>query len=319
MTAFQSVFNRYHQKGQPGQLARANAPHDQDVGVTGVETKPGYGMYYDAGTNKFILPTSDATRKLVTHVVGYGVASPNVDIANPAGNNLTEVIFAVNSIITLACFGSFYVIAGETVENGDAAIFNQTTGRWIKYAPAAPTANDLRTVPFVFYADPLKTVADGGIVEIKIPSRNYAFTSLSALPVQTDRIELTAAQIKTLRATPQELVPTPGAGKALEFVSIMMKLVAGTEILSESTDNLVVNYTDGAGVSVSDTIETTGFIDQAADTQTNGRPVKDNIVVSTGSENQPFVLFNSGNAEIAGNASDDAVLIIHTTFRTHTA
>ena len=177
MANIQTVFNRHAQKGMPGQLARPNAPYDFDLGVAGVEVRPGDGVYYSASTNKFIKPTTTAARKLVTHIVSYDPTSFNYSFAG-AANNTTEVVFDADAIIKIACLGSFFVQAGETLENGDDAIYNQSTGKWIKYAaanPASPVEGDLRPVPFIFYLDPLKTVGDGDIVEVKIPSRIYNF------------------------------------------------------------------------------------------------------------------------------------------------
>jgi hypothetical protein len=55
-----------------------------------------------------------------------------------------------------------------------------------------------------------------------------------------------------------------------------------------------VKYKDGTGVQVSQTIEATGFIDQAADTITYGLQKLDPIVARTNCENQPLVLHNLG-------------------------
>ena len=318
MPNIQTTFSKHLQKGLPGMIARANAPHDYDMGVAGVEVEPGMGVYYDAGTNKFIKPTDAATRKLVTHIVSFDPTSFNTDIGAPTTNNITEVVFAADAIIKLASFGSFFGLAGATLENDDAIVFNESTGKWIKYAPSTPTANDLRAVPFTAYLDPLQTVADGGIFEIKIPSRNYSFMALNDLPATTLKVSLTAAQVKVLRATPFELVAAPGAGKVLEFVSAILKLNYGSEVFTESADNLVIEYDDGAAAIVSQVIESTGFIDQGADTQSNALPSVDAIDASADVENKNLALFNNGDGEIAGNASDDSTLDVHITYRVHT-
>ena len=84
---------------------------------------------------------------------------------------------------------------------------------------------------------------------------SYNFAPL----IQVATVTLTNAEIKALRATPKTLVAAPGAGKFLEFVSASLKLVAGANVLSESTANLAVKYTDGSGAAVSQTIEATGL------------------------------------------------------------
>ncbi len=104
----------------------------------------------------------------------------------------------------------------------------------------------------------------------------------------------------------------------LEFISAVLQLKAGTNVLTEATSNLAVKYKDGTGVQVSQTVETTGFIDQAADTVTYGIQKLDPIVARTNIENQPLVLHNLGAGEIAGNAANDARLAVKVLYRVHT-
>lgn len=128
---------------------------------------------------------------------------------------------------------------------------------------------------------------------------------------------LTNAQIKALRATPITLVPAPGANKMLELVSLVLELKAGTNALTESTANLAVKYTNGSGAQVSQTIESTGFIDQTVDTTTLGLPKIDPIAASSASLNKALVLHNLGAGEIAGNAAADATLKYKVSYRVH--
>lgn len=130
------------------------------------------------------------------------------------------------------------------------------------------------------------------------------------------KLTLTNAQIKVLRATPVTLVDGQTA-KTLELVSLMLKLRAGANVLTESAANLGVKYTDSSGVQCSQTIEMTGFIDQAVDTVTNGLPKIDAIVASTGIKGKALVLHNLGAGEFAGNAAADATLVVVVGYRVH--
>lgn len=122
-------------------------------------------------------------------------------------------------------------------------------------------------------------------------------------------VALTNAEIKALRATPKTLVAAPGTGKVLEFVSAVLLLdYGGTNVFTESADNLAIRYNNGSGVIVSEAIETTGFIDQAADTLTNAIAKADTIAAKSGSEGLALVLHNTGDGEIAGNAGNDNLL-----------
>jgi len=132
---------------------------------------------------------------------------------------------------------------------------------------------------------------------------------------QVAEVSLTSAQVKALETTQITLVAAPGAGKAIKFLGAQLKLVyGGTNAFTEAGDNLGIKYTDDTGVQVSNTIETTGFIDQTASTYTNAEPATDAIVAATAAENQALVLDNLGSA-IAGNAGADNTLEVSVLYR----
>jgi len=128
-------------------------------------------------------------------------------------------------------------------------------------------------------------------------------------------VTMTSAEVKALATTPIQLVAAPAAGSAIIFEGASLKLTyGGTNVFTESGDNLGIKYTDASGVQVSDTIEATGFIDQAASTYTSAVPVKDAIVAATGAEAQALVLDNLGS-NFAGNAGDDNTLTVSVLYR----
>lgn len=118
-----------------------------------------------------------------------------------------------------------------------------------------------------------------------------------ALAIAEVEVSISSSEILALRATPKTLVAAPGAGKVAEFVGMVLLLDATATAYVETADNLAVKYENGSGAQVSETIETTGFIDQTADTMTTGRPKLDQIVAKTGCENKALVLHNTGDGE----------------------
>lgn len=74
---------------------------------------------------------------------------------------------------------------------------------------------------------------------------------------------ITSAQLLALFATPQSIVPAPGAGLANILHRIALRKAAGTAYAGVAAgEDLVAKYTDASGEQVSSHIETTGFLDQ---------------------------------------------------------
>lgn len=128
-------------------------------------------------------------------------------------------------------------------------------------------------------------------------------------------VSLTNAEVLALRATPKELVAAPGAGKLIEFISATL-LFDYTTAYTETADNLGIKFQNGSGVQVSDTIETTGFLDATADTITFARKGVDSIVAKTGAENKALVLHNVGDGEFGGGNAANA-LRVKVAYRIH--
>lgn len=126
-----------------------------------------------------------------------------------------------------------------------------------------------------------------------------------------DEVTLRSSQIKSLIDTPIELLPAPTARFSLFFLFSILRFDPGSEVLTESGDNLAIKYTNGAGLQISETIEMTGFIDQSQLTFTNALPTANSIISAANSYGQPIVLHNTGR-NFEGNVSDDATLLIRT-------
>ena len=150
---------------------------------------------------------------------------------------------------------------------------------------------------------------------VSIANEGVDTAQLKEDTIQQAQVVLTAAQVKALAATQIELVAAPGAGKAIHFLGAALKLNYGSEVFTESDDDLVIKYTNASGVAVSDVVENTGFIDQSADTITFAVPIKDPIVAAASCENQALVIDNDGDGEIGGNASNDSTLTVDVSYR----
>jgi hypothetical protein len=79
-------------------------------------------------------------------------------------------------------------------------------------------------------------------------------------------IEITTTELLALNATAIELVPAPGAGKALILLGAVLFLDYNTTAYDgvAAGEDLTINYTDKTGAVLA-TIETTGFLDQGTD------------------------------------------------------
>lgn len=86
-------------------------------------------------------------------------------------------------------------------------------------------------------------------------------------------VQITSAQVLALNATPIELVPAPGANKAIVFDGAVIQKPAGTAYAGVATgEDLAIKYTDENGLDVGE-CEMTGFADQTTAQVRFVRPV----------------------------------------------
>jgi energy-converting hydrogenase Eha subunit E len=118
--------------------------------------------------------------------------------------------------------------------------------------------------------------------------------------VRYAEVEISAAEILALFAAPKELVAAPGAGKLLEFISLVLAYDWGTVAYTIGTaGNLQVKYTDGSGVAVSTTRAATGFLDAVADALSSLDKLEATVEPAV---NEPLVLTVATASPTAGDS-----------------
>ncbi len=140
----------------------------------------------------------------------------------------------------------------------------------------------------------------------------YNDDTLSKVMVAT--AQLSNADIKALRATSKELVASPGADYAIWPLSAVLILDYGSEVLTESADNLQFSWNTGT-TACGTAIEATGFIDNGADILTNWVMAADEINAASAIVNKNLTLDNTGDGEYGGNASNDTTMTVTVYYR----
>lgn len=138
----------------------------------------------------------------------------------------------------------------------------------------------------------------------------------SSIPVAVfgTTVTLTAVNLKALVGTPITLIAAQGANTIIEFVSAIFMLKFGSEVLAESADNLVIEYT--GGTDISGAIEMTGFIDSGADISMFVANTHATDQILTGVINEGIQLLNT-DGDFTGNSSNDATMDVKITYRVH--
>jgi len=99
-------------------------------------------------------------------------------------------------------------------------------------------------------------IADGFVTSAKLDESIVRYAE----------VEISSAEILALFTTPKSLVAAPGAGKALDFISLLLAYdYLTTAYTVTGATNLQVKYTDASGALASVTQAVAGMIDQATD------------------------------------------------------
>ena len=258
-----------------------------------------------------------------------GVAADAISIAASAGGmdlstaatydiDVTATGGTVKVIASEAAADQFKVDAQGTID-GDAINLETTDGGIMLNADGA-SYGDIE----VNAADDITITAVGTVAIDSADwdiSADGAVTNIASLGFDSssviyhDTVELTNAQIKDLHDTPVSLVSAPGANKFLEFVSAILILDYGSNVLVEDADNLVIEYiTSGADVTAS--IECTGFIDQAVDQMALINAAGIATDAASDIVNNGLQLYNP-NDDFTGNAGADTTMTVKIAYRIH--
>lgn len=137
-------------------------------------------------------------------------------------------------------------------------------------------------------------IKDLGVGTAKIAANAVTSAKLDENLRQRAVVQLTNAQVLAVRATPITLVAAPGANKAIVVEEVHMVCDAAAGAYTETADNLAIEYSGGTDIL---TVETTGFLDQAAVGARWARPA---IALTTPVANEAVQISNNGDGEFGG-------------------
>ncbi|MBA7610062.1 hypothetical protein ES703_17267 [subsurface metagenome] len=154
-------------------------------------------------------------------------------------------------------------------------------------------------------------IVDSAVTSPKIAANAVVSDDLAVSTVQYAEVEISAIDIKALFTTAKQLVAAPGAGKVLEFISLMLAYDYGTVVytIGDAT-NLEVKITDKTGAAVSTTQAVTDMIDQATDQMRALDKLEASV---TPVDNAPLCLALAGADPTAG----DGVIHAKVAYRIH--
>lgn len=240
------------------------------------------------------------------------------------------------SFVSAADFTDKQFLAVKMDDSGKAALCTGTVGeKSVGILQNEPAAADLPaavcingvskcvTGGAVQFGDTLVPDANAKLVKGKSSVLGRALESAAAadtvIPVLLthegaddvvySEISLTPAEILALNAAPKTLVPSPGAGYVLEFLSAVFILDYNTTAYATNGD-ITVHYTDGSGVAVSDTIALTDFLDETADTIRNCQVLSADTAMIA---NAPLVL----NCATGNPTAGDSPVRVKVAYRIH--
>ena len=204
---------------------------------------------------------------------------------------------------------------------GNAITVNTTDGGILLQTGGAANGDMTLTVGDAFAMNATGTAAitssDWGISTAGAMTKIASVGFDNSAVIYNTTVACNNACIKGLRAAPLELVAAPGADKFIELKSAVLIMNYGTNVLTESSDDLVIEYETGTDITAA--IDSTNFLDQAGDILKIVEPSAAVVITAANAVNKNIRLFNTGDGELAGNAGNDTTLSIRVSYTVHTA
>ncbi len=283
-------------------------------GVTGVTMAPGAAstitLAADGAADDLTISVTGAQNSSLV-LSSAGTAADALDVKTTAGGMLFTASGAMADQFKVSAAGT---IAGNAINlvTTDGGIV--LTGGGAVNGDVTITAGDAFTMNATGTA--AITSSDWGISTTGVVTKLASIGFDSSTTIHHATVACNNACIKALRAAPKELVAAPAAGYFIELVSAVLILDYGTNVLTESVDDMVIEY-GAAGTDATAAIEATGFIDASADTIKIVQPAGIANVAATSLAASNLRLLNTGDGEYAGNAGNDTVMTIKVAYRVH--
>jgi len=165
----------------------------------------------------------------------------------------------------------------------------------------------------IYYWDNSRTLT-------RVITRDVGDEDSSSLNLYTDTIEISNAEIRTLAASPKELVAAPGSDKFIEFVSAVLIYDRSGWNFEEPTppDDLAIEYDNGSGAQIA-TWDTTDLIEAGGDRIKIITCPDTGVLTASDNKNKNLVLINTGDEYVdnAGGTST-STMTVKVTYRIHT-
>ena len=148
------------------------------------------------------------------------------------------------------------------------------------------------------------------VMRIDKNTRSVSWVGGTSTVVRTEKISLTADEVKALAASPKTLVAAQGSNKLIGFMGAYLVLRDdGTDYDNASGDgDLVVKHVDGDGVAVSEVIEAAGFIDASGEVYHRVVPLAAGPSTTAQVNNTALVLYNDGAEFTTGTRTLDVFI-----------